>query len=448
MELAGILISVVLLFVLAYIGAPVLVIGPFCALIVIVTNQMPLMETLQSVFLGSLGSTFGLLFLLGLFGALMAEFYKSCGGASSIARGLMGVSKKVFKSNNSVAVPITVVTLIGMVLCYGGVNGVIVVIVLYPLAMEIMREYDIPRYMAPGILLGATCTAAMTMPGSPQQQNTIPQMLLGTSSTAGLIPGIIGGVVVVVLCIWMMSALAKRAMKRGDGFEMPQEMAEAMQAAQKAQADGAKQRKLPNPWISAIPLVLTFVLYVIVGMNIVIALAAGFILCIVCFAPQWKNWKTLCDILTHGSMDNMGLFVVVCVLSGFGAVVAGTDAFRELCEAVIAIPLPALFKVLISMAITVCIAGSGPAGLSAGIPMFQSTFEALGVNMAAVHRIAAFTGTCLDTLPSNAAVSISAKLSGYPVKRIYKYCFLTTVLATSIGAVVVTVLLMLFPGWA
>ena len=80
--------------------------------------------------------------------------------------------------------------------------------------------------------------------------------------------------------------------------------------------------------------------------------------------------------------------------------------------------------------------------------MFQSTFQALGVNMGAVHRIAAFTGTCLDTLPSNAAVNISAKLTGYSVKRIYKYCFLTTVLATSIGAIVVTIMLTLFPNLA
>lgn len=448
MELAGILIAVVLLFVLAYIGAPVLVIGPFCTIIVIVTNHMELMDALQNTFLASLGSTFGMLFLLGLFGALMAEFYKSCGGAASIARGLMSVSKKLFKNNDSVVIPITIITLIGLVLCYGGVNGVIVVIVLYPLTMEIMREYNIPRYLAPGILLGATCTAAMTMPGSPQQQNTIPQMLLGTSSTAGLIPGIIAGVLVVVLCIWMMSALAKRAMKKGDGFEMSPEMIAAMQAAKKAQEAGAEQMKQPNPWISAIPLAATFVLYVIAGMNIVIALAAGFILCIVCFAPQWKTGQKLFDILTHGSMDSMGLFVVVCVLSGFGAVVASTSAFTQLCEAVISVPLPALFKVMIAMMITVCIAGSGPAGISAGIPMFQSTFETLGVNMAAVHRIAAFTGTCLDTLPSNAAVNISAKLTGYPVKRIYKYCFLTTVLATSIGAVVVTILLTIFPNWA
>lgn len=145
-------------------------------------------------------------------------------------------------------------------------------------------------------------------------------------------------------------------------------------------------------------------------------------------------------------MDSCGLLLVVCALSGFGAVVAATDAFTMLCSGLMNIPGPATFKALIAMAITVMVAGSGPAGESAGVPMFSETFISMGVSPAAFHRIAAFTGTCLDTLPSNAAVSIASRMSGHSIKETYKYCFLTSVLTTTIGAIVVTILLTIMPN--
>jgi len=439
MGLFGIIIAILLLFVLAYIGLPVLLLSIVCALIVALTNGMPLLETMTEVFMPGAANSFNLIFIVGILGAIIAEFYKVSGGASAIARGLLRGSKKIFRDSTSVTVPVTVITAIGMVLCYGGINGVIAVIIMMPIVMEIMKTYDMPRYLAPGIILGATCTAAMTMPGSPQSQNVIPSLYLGTSPTAGLIPGVIAGIVVIALNIVVMSTLAKKAIKGGDHYsELPPELA----------VPQMPEDRLPNVWISLIPLVATFVLYVIVRANIVVALAAGVVLCFPCFWKQIKTFSGFCKVLTNGSMDSCGLLMVVCLLSGFGAVVAATDSFTALCEALTTIPGPATFKALIAMAITVMVAGSGPAGEMAGVPMFSSIFGEIGVSPAAFHRIAAFTGTCLDTLPSNAGVNIASKLSGHSVKETYKYCFLTTVLATSIGAIVVTLLLTLFPNLA
>lgn len=439
MGLFGIIIAILLLFVLAYIGLPVLLLSIVCALIVALTNGMPLLETLTGVFLPGAANSFNLIFIVGILGAIVAEFYKVSGGASSIARGLLRGSKKIFRDSTSVTVPVTVITAIGMVLCYGGINGVIAVIIMMPIVMEIMKTYDMPRYLAPGIILGATCTAAMTMPGSPQSQNVIPSLYLKTSPTAGLIPGIIAGIVVIVLNIVVMSTLAKKAIKGGDHYsELPPELA----------VPQMPEEQLPNVWISLIPLVATFVLYVIVRTDIMVALAAGVVLCIPCFWKQIKTFSAFSKILTNGSMDSCGLLMVVCLLSGFGSVVAATESFTDLCGVLTTIPGPATFKALIAMAITVMVAGSGPAGEMAGVPMFASIFGEMGVSMPAFHRIAAFTGTCLDTLPSNAGVNIASKLSGHSVKETYKYCFLTTVLATSIGAIVVTLLLTLFPNLA
>lgn len=437
MGIVGILIAIAVLFIFAYIGMPVLVLSFIATLIVAFTNGLDLTTALSDLYLAGSASSFQLIILPGIIGAIIAEFYKESGGATAIARGILNVSNRIFKKNDSVAIPIVVINVIGLVICYGGINGVIAIIILMPVVMEILKSYNIPRYLAPGIILGATCTAAMTMPGSPQSQNYLPSLFLGTSSTAGLIPGIIAGLVVIILNIVIMTILTRKAMKKGDHYE---ELPVGLAVSQMPETD------LPNFWISLLPMVVTFILYVVAGMNLLVALLAGCILCIPCFIRKIKGWKKFCEVLYHGSMDSCGLLLVVCALSGFGAVVAATDAFTMLCSGLMNIPGPATFKALIAMAITVMVAGSGPAGESAGVPMFSETFISMGVSPAAFHRIAAFTGTCLDTLPSNAAVSIASRMSGHSIKETYKYCFLTSVLTTTIGAIVVTILLTIMPN--
>lgn len=438
MGIAGIFIAIVILFLLAYFGVPVLMLSILCSVIVALTNNMGVYTALSEVFLPGAADSFELIFLMGIIGAVIAEFYKISGGATAIAKGFLKASNKVFGDNKSVVIPIVIINIIGLVLCYGGINGVIAIIIIMPIVLEIMKSYDLPRYLAPGIVVGATCTAAMTMPGSPQSQNVIPSLYLETSATAGLIPGLIAGILVIILNILIMTFLAKRVMNKGDHYEdLPQMQAQV------------SDENLPNFWISLIPMVATFIIYVVIGLNIVVALVAGMLLCFVCFIRKINTFSLFCRTLTDGCMNSCGLLMIVCMLSGFGSVVAATDAFAALCSGLMSIPGPATFKVLIAMAVTVMVCGSGPAGEMAGITMFAETFiGGLGVNAAIFHRIAAFCGTCLDTLPSNAGVNIASKYSGYPIKKTYKYCFLTSVLTTSVGAVVVTVLLTAFPGLA
>lgn len=438
MGIFGVLLGTVLLFVLAYIGWPVMLLSMIAAAVVAVFNGMPVVETITSTFMAGAANSFTTIFGMLVMGGILAQIYKDSGGASSIANGLLRLSKKLFKDNDSLVIPITVIVAIGFVICYGGINGVVSLIIMFPICMEIMKNNNIPRYMGPGIILGATCTAAMTSPGSPQSQNSIPGLLLKTSSTSGLIPGVIAGIVVVICVIASMTLLAKREIKKGNGWEdFP---GASLQARDEA--------TLPNVWVALIPLIVVFALYNVAQVHILVALTVGDLIGVILF---WKNiggYKKVIDVLTTGANDSCSLGATVCFLSGFGAVISAAPAFNIICQAVLSIPGPVEFKALISMMIVVAVAGSGPGGMLAGIPMFAETFAGLGLSMSAFHRIAAFTGTCLDTLPSNGAVAVGSRLSGYPVSKTYFYCFMTTVLSTTIGAVVVTVLLAMFPQWA
>ena len=80
--------------------------------------------------------------------------------------------------------------------------------------------------------------------------------------------------------------------------------------------------------------------------------------------------------------------------------------------------------------------------------MFYDTFVTMGVSMSAVHQIAAFSATTLDTLPTNAGFIAAAGLARSEAKDSYKYVGMCTVVNTTIATAVVTLLLTLFPGLA
>ncbi len=92
--------------------------------------------------------------------------------------------------------------------------------------------------------------------------------------------------------------------------------------------------------------------------------------------------------------------------------------------------------------------GSGPAGLSATLPYMSETFASMGINMSALHRVSVFASQTLDTLPTNPGYIIATGIAEVEIKDSYKYVFITTVLNTTITALVVALILTIFPGLA
>lgn len=135
-------------------------------------------------------------------------------------------------------------------------------------------------------------------------------------------------------------------------------------------------------------------------------------------------------------------------LAGFGTVVQATETFGQFSIALTNIQGPPLFIVMIAIMLVTAICGSGPAAIGASLPMFYDTFVSMGVSMSAVHRIAAFSATTLDTLPTNAGFIAAAGLARSEAKDSYKYVGMCTVVNTTIATAVVTLLLTLFPGLA
>ena len=112
---------------------------------------------------------------------------------------------------------ILTIYVIGTVLAYSGMNPVVLMFILFPIAMDLFEKAKMSRAMGPGVVLGALATAACSMPGTTSDQNVIAVQMLGTSPMAAAVPGFIGGAVVLILNIVMMNIISKKEIAKGTG---------------------------------------------------------------------------------------------------------------------------------------------------------------------------------------------------------------------------------------
>ena len=175
---------------------------------------------------------------------------------------------------------------------------------------------------------------------------------------------------------------------------------------------------------------------------------AGIVTSIICFRPQIGNIKSIIKILEKSAVVSAHIAFASASLAGFGSVVSATETFTQFSTALTSINGEPLLIAMISICIITGICGSGPAGIGAALPMFKDTFAAMGMNMSALHRVAAFSATTLDTLPTNAGYIAATNLAKAETRLSYKYVGVCTVVNTTIATLVVTILLIMFPGLA
>ena len=434
LSMIGIIIGILFLIFFVMKGWPLLIIGACAAMIVAVFSGLNVTEAYLTTYMSGVGD-----FLIGqipifLWGAVFGECYGVTGGAKSLAKFI----SKIFRGKNeklSPLVAIIIVFLAGILLSYGGVSAIVLMFVMAPLSMELCREAGIPRYMVPGMILGCIATSALSMPGSPQIQNVMSTSTVGVSSTAAAIPGIIAGIIILILNIVYLNFAAKKEIAKGAVFE---------DAA--GDTVSVTDEKLPHPLIALLPMVLVFVLYNGFQVDVNFSLMAGIILAIILMHKNFKSMDSFLKSLGNAAMNAAVVSCGAAAVSGFGSVVAQTPAFAGLTEKLAAFNGHPLVVAMLAMMIMTLIGGSGPAGLGVGLPVFTPLAQSMGVNMNAFARVSAFCATTFDTLPTNAGFIAANEICKTQAKKSYKYVGVCTVINTTIGTVILCLICILAPG--
>lgn len=485
MDVLGIILSLVLLMYLAYKGVSVLILAPVLALFaVLVSGDGGLLPTYTEVFMVSLANYVKQYFPIFLLGAIFGKIMDKSGAAQAIAH---TVSEKLGKDKAILAVVLSCA-----VLTYGGVSLFVVAFAVYPIAVSLFREAQIPKRFIPGsIALGSFTFTMSALPGTPQIQNAIPMPFFNTDAYAAPIIGIVGSAIMLFGGLAWLTYRSKKAMAKGEGYGNHNENFSKLD-----------QSKLPSFITSIIPIILVLVVnYVLSNYyfpNIDQASLAKFDLDISKVAGTWslivslilasivaiilnlknftllnnqndaelaisagdgaisvpkekvsiaKSIENVKECINEGATSSLLAVINTASEVGYGNVISSLAAFGIIKAGLMGISSNPLISEAVSVSALAGITGSASGGLSIALGALGETYLqsalSMGINPEVLHRIAAMACGGLDTLPHNGAVITLLAVTGLTHKDSYIDIGMCTVIIPTI-AVAVCILLASF----
>lgn len=419
----GIIIGLALLMYLAYRGMSIIWVAPIAALVVAFSGGLELLpaytDSYMTGFVGFAKSWFPVFMLGAIFGKIMDE----SGAARAVAQ---WITSKIGKQRAILAV------VVGCgVLTYGGISLFVVVFAMYPLAVAMFREANISRKLIPGAIALGSFTFTMTaIPGTPQIQNLIPMQYFGTTPTAAPIMGIAGAIVMFGGGMLWLTYRERKLKAAGEFFVEPDKKVEEVDLD-----------KLPNPLLSAIPLVAVITLLNLFDLNIITALVAGIVIGL---ALNYKRIPSMVATINAGAAGSVLAIINTSAAVGFGAVVRAVPGFVTLTDLVMGIKGNPLISEAVAVNVLAGATGSASGGMGIALAALGEKYMELavstGIPAAAFHRIASLSSGGLDTLPHNGAVLTLLAVTAMTHKDSYKDIFMVGT-AIPIVSVIVAIIL-------
>ncbi len=425
----GLLIAFVLLIILAMRGVPILLIGLVCSAIVALTSGLNVYDTFVGAYMNGYVTFIGSNFLMFLAGALFGRMMEITFGANAIAEFIVG---KLGRGKAILAVVLSC-----CVLAYGGVSVFVVGFTIYPLAVNLFKEADLPRAFLPGAIGFGSVTFAMTSPGTPQLQNLIPCETLGTTSMAGTVVGLIVGVFMLITGYIWLDRMVKKAVAGGAHFEAS--------AADVVQTPGEEGHKLPNPLVAFIPILVTIVALNAFKIPAPISIALSIVVGLVLMFPFY-DYKNLFNDFGKGANSAISAITNTSAVVAFGTVVKAVPAFQALVDFVTGLPILPLFGAAIAVTVICGITGSATGGIGIATPIVGPIYMEMGVPAAAIHRVASIASGALDSMPHNGYIVTLLNICGCSHKEGYLPLFKLTVILPAVGTVLAVLLFQIFPN--
>ena len=407
------------------------------AAVVMLFNWMPFIDTLTGDFIEGMFVPIQSFFFILLFGNIQAKIYSVSGAAYAIADSIMSTLLKPGASNTRKnVIAISVLLVIGIVLCMGGINASVFIVLMYPIALTIFEHCDIPKRFILGVLGACSYTFTLTMPGSPQVTNVAAMTALGTSAGVAAVPGLVGAAVEIVVTLVLLNILINKARSRGEHFELHP-------------PDPHYDENSPRPkfWVAILPLIILFILFNVVGIDINICIIISVIVSIVAFWPQLRDYS-LRELLSTGASESIHMSMTVAAICGFAGVVTNTEAFTTMLDFMVGLDMSPMLICAIVVAIMCMLTGGSSTGQLISLPLIAPKLMSLGLNVGAIHRISCFAATTLDSLPYSGAILMLLPLCHMKLREVYPPLFITTVVATTSGTIAVIIMCALFPGLA
>ena len=437
LSMIGLIGGLALLIFLTMRGMNLLVAGPLSALFVAVLNGMPLFPQLvaegEANLVGNYMSGFSSFvtawYLMFLLGAIFGKVMEDSGAADSVSR--LIVEKLGMKY------AILAIVAACAVLTYGGVSLFVVAFSVYPMALSLFKQANLPRRFIPAALAFGSVTFTMTSAGSPEIQNWIPIDYLNTSPSAGWEASLIVAVFMMIFGYWWLKRMISKAVENGEHF---------------VERDGDpvnEERELPNPLMGVLPLVvvlgISFIFHDSLKQSaLIIALLGGVI---ATYALNRKYFKNFWSAVSEGTLGALIAIGNTAAVVGFGGVAKAVPAFGVAVDFMTSIPGSPLIGGAIAVSVIAGMTGSASGGQAIALPLLAPHYMDMGVNPEALHRVVAISSGALDSLPHNGYVVTTVRaICGESHKDAYNPVGAVTVIVPTLGVILAIILFSLGVG--
>jgi len=394
LSLVGLVGGLALLIVLTMRGMTLFVATPLCALLVAATSGIALLPPLAaegapdlvSSYMQGFSGFISTWFFMFLLGAIFGKLMEASGAADSLSA---WITQRIGMQRAALAVVAACA-----VLTYGGVSLFVVAFSVYPMALALFKQADLPRRYIPAALGFGSATFTMTSAGSPEIQNWIPIPFLGTTHLAAWQASAVVAVFMLVAGSWWLTHMLRSAQARGERFEARE--------GDPVPRGGPR----PAPALAILPLLVVlgvaFVFHESYKTSaLILALLGGSIIAAVI---QPRLLRALGAPLAEGGTGALIAIGNTAAVVGFGAVAKLSPAFLQAVDVLTHLPGGGLVSAAVAVSMIAAMTGSASGGQAIALPLLAPTFLAQGVAPDQLHRVVAISSGVLDSLPHNGYV--------------------------------------------
>lgn len=391
LSMLGLIGGLALLIVLTLRGMNLFIAAPACALIVALTSNLAIFPSAGANnfiqgYMNGFANFVSAWFFMFLLGSLFGKFMEDTGAADSVARYI--VDKLGMKH------AVLAIVIACAVLTYGGVSVFIVAFSVYPMALSLFKDANLPRRFIPATLAFGSVTFTMTSAGSPEIQNWIPIKYLGTSPYAAWEVSLVVAIFMACFGYWWLKKMIGKAVANGEQFEARDDDPEI------------PERDYPHPVTGLIPLLvvlaLSFILHDSLQQAALIVALLGGVLSIVVI--NFKHFHNLAKATTEGTNGALIAIGNTAAVVGFGAIAKSSEAFTVAVDLMTQIPGNELIGAAVAVSVIAGLTGSASGGQAIALPLVAPHYLDAGVNPEQLHRVVSISSGALDTLPHNGYV--------------------------------------------
>jgi len=387
LSVIGVLLCVVFIIFFCYKGYSPCIVAPIGALIMAIFSGITLGD-----FMANYAETYANMargvFFTYLISMVFAQVLQETGAAYSIAYWLADHIGPKFAC--------TVVMLACGILTAGGMNCSAYFIV-YPIGLVLCSKAGYSNRAVAAAAMAAPWSWGIISPLMPSVHNTIAINFLGTNPQAGLIPGLAGGIFLLLADIVYLEWQTRCYTKKGFAFNahdmIPQEK------------EGYRE-SLPPVWRAILPLVIVLVCYNGFNLNINYSIAIGAIAAMLLEAR--KLGKGAVKVMERGALAALVPVGCLCAVAGIGGIITVTPFFAKVLELLQSSTLHPYLLALVSCQILGFSLGSASSTISTSLTTLTPIYEgyvARGFSLGSLHRLTVFGSTGLSALPSSGGVA-------------------------------------------